>query len=764
MNKGTNTATTNYQSGNITGDILTAREKLSTCVLEAVTGTFTGPVVFEKGLQTTTNQKTITIGHVNFPTIQSGVDSATGTHAGCLKIKLMKKTYEESVRIQKLSSNADFSEDGDLGFIIEGAGLTELTGTSYMHGALQTKTGPNLGTRPSEGTTDGTVTLSNVGTVITVEVEGGNPDFVLAGAAVGNEVTIRDDSGDWYDRTILAVLDNTITISGAAVAVGGDKTMLIFQPCTTCVPSDFGGSGFVVEGCGVTFSGIRFKIDPSVQDFVFAGVLGLRGATIRFKDCVFDDRTYTAFSPVQTYYDCTIIGGPANLDDLNTCIGGIVMVGQSYNCVIQGGYWNWADVGFCALYSENSSNQYIQGYQSFDSTFACLGEQNCYIKIRQRSYYDGGFIAVASVKDGSVEINGSSHIVKNAYIAYVAVLGGDSYADNTSDIQIINCFAGFSCIEQGRWYLEAPVVYSGTPFDILSQYGSKVVTLDSGILNGPLDGRIGNYPGTLNGTRVHEESGLLGLVWEQLALDGTTAAGPLEMVFEPGFTDTEFGSKIGVGKRMCVMSQSAHAHTIELLPTTNVNLILPSSLNLWPSGLDGTYFLLDSANGDEWYIWFNLDAGSADPSPGPANSVEIPIVSADYSGLGGNDRRLVLADTIRTTLAGDGGFTGDFIVTGGGSAVVIIDITTGTVLPIRAGTIGAGPGDTTNFPADPGTSLFIWADVQGASPAFYGCGFSGETVAEFAGSDPYEELIDFFVLNKDRVIVKAAKGVAPPAP
>jgi len=47
-----------------------------------------------------------------------------------------------------------------------------------------------------------------------------------------------------------------------------------------------------------------------------------------------------------------------------------------------------------------------------------------------------------------------------------------------------------------------------------------------------------------------------------------------------------------------------------------------------PAGLDGTYFLLSDLNTD-YYVWFDLDAGSTDPAVAGRTGVEVSITTGD---------------------------------------------------------------------------------------------------------------------------------------
>ena len=48
---------------------------------------------------------------------------------------------------------------------------------------------------------------------------------------------------------------------------------------------------------------------------------------------------------------------------------------------------------------------------------------------------------------------------------------------------------------------------------------------------------------------------------------------------------------------------------------------------------DGVYFTLDSSDGDLYYVWFDLDAGSTDPAPAGRTAIEVSVTTGDSASV-----------------------------------------------------------------------------------------------------------------------------------
>lgn len=124
-----------------------------------------------------------------------------------------------------------------------------MAAATWVDGAAVTCQDANAGS--------GVCTLANAGAVITVTGAGGNPDFDADGWVNGDTVITRDNAGAVATYTISATLNNTITLTVAAPAVGNTGTSMTLVPNTVIAPSGAGNAVEVIESRGILLDGLH---------------------------------------------------------------------------------------------------------------------------------------------------------------------------------------------------------------------------------------------------------------------------------------------------------------------------------------------------------------------------------------------------------------------------------------------------------------------------------------------------------------------------
>jgi hypothetical protein len=123
-----------------------------------------------------------------------------------------------------------------------------MTGATWVDSAVITCQDANAGS--------GVCTLVNAGAVITITGAGGNPDFDADGWVNGDTVIVRDNAGAVTTYTISVTLNNTITLTVAAPAIGNLGTSITLVPNTVIAPSGAGNAVEVVESRGILLDGL----------------------------------------------------------------------------------------------------------------------------------------------------------------------------------------------------------------------------------------------------------------------------------------------------------------------------------------------------------------------------------------------------------------------------------------------------------------------------------------------------------------------------
>lgn len=161
--------------------------------------------------------KTVQAAGGDFTTIQGAVDFFKNKLiVGSCLITVEAATYAESVSVVDLFIGATGS--------LEIRGDTRvLAGQSYVDGAET-----NTSSKANGGT--GVFTLANAGNDITVTGATTNPDFDADGWGSGDKILTYDNAGAVAEHTISSTLNNVITLTGAAPALGNDATAIMLQP------------------------------------------------------------------------------------------------------------------------------------------------------------------------------------------------------------------------------------------------------------------------------------------------------------------------------------------------------------------------------------------------------------------------------------------------------------------------------------------------------------------------------------------------------
>jgi hypothetical protein len=105
--------------------------------------------------------------------------------------------------------------------------------------------------------------LVNAGAVITVTGAGGNPDFDADGWVNGDTVITRDNAGAIATYTISATLNNTITLTVAAPALGNTGTSITLVPNTVIAPAG-AGNAVTVYAQGILLDGLHLDATAGV--------------------------------------------------------------------------------------------------------------------------------------------------------------------------------------------------------------------------------------------------------------------------------------------------------------------------------------------------------------------------------------------------------------------------------------------------------------------------------------------------------------------
>lgn len=207
----------------------------------------------------------------DFTTIQAAIDWFADKKIlyGANYIDVDATAYDEAV---------DFSGI----FCVPGATLTlrgdtrVLVGLTYVDTVADNTDAMNKADLANGG--DGICTLSNAGNNITVAGSIANPDFDAAGLVNGDRVLAYDNAGVIALHTIDSVLNNVITLTAAAPALGNDGTAVCLLPNRSiertvagpCIQVTGQVKGIVVDGfylesaAGASCDGIFMYNGPEV--------------------------------------------------------------------------------------------------------------------------------------------------------------------------------------------------------------------------------------------------------------------------------------------------------------------------------------------------------------------------------------------------------------------------------------------------------------------------------------------------------------------
>jgi len=153
----------------------------------------------------------------DFTTIQAAVNWFKARMlTGANKIDITAGQYFEDVLITDIfcGNEGSLELEGD---------TRVLAGLSYVDGANCSRAFLTNGGQ-------GVVTLSNAGNIITVACATLQPDFDADGWIAGDKVIIYDNTGTFTKYTLASALNNTLTLTVAAPAVGNDGTAIVLCP------------------------------------------------------------------------------------------------------------------------------------------------------------------------------------------------------------------------------------------------------------------------------------------------------------------------------------------------------------------------------------------------------------------------------------------------------------------------------------------------------------------------------------------------------
>lgn len=186
-----------------------------------------------------------------YSTIQSAIDSLKGHLViGSVTIAVDAGTYSENLTSRYIEgNNSDFVLQGD---------TRAVAGAGYVQGATNryNPIDSNFGAA-------GAVTLSASGSVITVAVAGGNPNFTNLGLVQNDHILACNTSGTVSDLTISSVSTNTITVFNGAPAMGGSTGASSIVFCPDRIIAGQAGAAALSVYSSVGVYGFWFKPDAS---------------------------------------------------------------------------------------------------------------------------------------------------------------------------------------------------------------------------------------------------------------------------------------------------------------------------------------------------------------------------------------------------------------------------------------------------------------------------------------------------------------------
>lgn len=214
---------------------------------------------------------TVTVGSgKDYATIQGAIDSFSGAAIfGTNYIDVDAGTYDEAVDFSSLllAGGATLTLRGD---------ARVLAGLSYVDGSRANLLGLANGG-------SGTCAISNAGAVVTVTGTTTNPDFDADGWGSGDRVLIYNNAGAIAEYTIDSVLNNAITLTVAAPAIGDDATAIVLLPDRRIVRTTAGPCIYapIVRGIGV--NGFYLETATGVRCH---GIDSFQGGLVSVENCV----------------------------------------------------------------------------------------------------------------------------------------------------------------------------------------------------------------------------------------------------------------------------------------------------------------------------------------------------------------------------------------------------------------------------------------------------------------------------------------------
>lgn len=114
---------------------------------------------------------------------------------------------------------------------------------------------------------------------------------------------------------------------------------------------------------------------------------------------------------------------------------------------------------------------------------------------------------------------------------------------------------------------------------------------------------------------------------KEITPNGTTVAGTWEALsLSPAATVNAEAGGVYIDLNQLSAPWVRISYTSEFIENGSITTVADVS-----GSLNDTYFLIDGADGDDWYVWFNVDSGGTDPMVPSRTGIEVDISTDDAS-------------------------------------------------------------------------------------------------------------------------------------
>jgi len=186
--------------------------------------------------------------------------------------------------------------DGNVGSATILGDNREIVGITFEHGRSIYSSTINAGS--------GIAALSNSGNDITIAGSSTNPDFDAEGIGNGDKLRIIDDSGNYTENTVSSSLNETITLTGTAPAVGGAGSSVTFVPNRKLYNSSSIPLLLSNNLLDLTIQGMSIETSGTAGIFTILLAFGVR---LTLKNCVVSDfRTSGGFPTIRVEENATL--------------------------------------------------------------------------------------------------------------------------------------------------------------------------------------------------------------------------------------------------------------------------------------------------------------------------------------------------------------------------------------------------------------------------------------------------------------------------